>query len=213
MEPSPITTQPGHYAAFQEDGQASPRLESLALVDNLIIKQKVEMLEAICGCETVNHYMVFDPSGKEVFSAVEDTSCCNRCCCGKNRSFQMIITDNQEEEVMHLVRPLKLCCQVQELEVQSPPGTVIGYVKQVWSFCYPKFLIQNELGETVLKVDGPVCGHGFCNWCGDVDFVVNFPEAGEKVGSISKHWSGLSKEIFTDADNFGISFPATVGSL
>ena len=79
-----------------------------------------------------------------------------------------------------------------------------------WSFCCPKFLIQNELGETVLKVDGPVCGHGFCNWCGDVDFVVSSPETGEKVGNISKQWSGLSKEVFTDADNFGISFPATL---
>ena len=95
MQPSPITKQSDHYAAFQEGSQASARLESLALVDNLIIKQNVEMLEAICGCETVNHYKVFDPSGKEVFFAVEDTSCCNRCFCGNNRPFQMIITDNQ----------------------------------------------------------------------------------------------------------------------
>lgn len=30
---------------------------------------------------------------------------------------------------------------------------------------------------------------------------------GEKVGKISKQWSGLAREIFTDADFFGISFP------
>lgn len=28
-----------------------------------------------------------------------------------------------------------------------------------------------------------------------------------KVGVIQKEWSGFAKEIFTDADNFGISFP------
>ena len=28
-----------------------------------------------------------------------------------------------------------------------------------------------------------------------------------KVGKISKQWSGLGKEVFTDADNFGINFP------
>ena len=28
-----------------------------------------------------------------------------------------------------------------------------------------------------------------------------------KVGMISKQWTGLIKEAFTDADNFGISFP------
>ncbi|KAL4677621.1 hypothetical protein H8959_020295, partial [Pygathrix nigripes] len=27
------------------------------------------------------------------------------------------------------------------------------------------------------------------------------------VGRISKHWSGLLREAFTDADNFGIQFP------
>ena len=27
------------------------------------------------------------------------------------------------------------------------------------------------------------------------------------VGQISKQWSGLAKEIFTDADNFGVTFP------
>lgn len=27
------------------------------------------------------------------------------------------------------------------------------------------------------------------------------------VGRVTKQWSGLAKEAFTDADNFGISFP------
>lgn len=27
------------------------------------------------------------------------------------------------------------------------------------------------------------------------------------VGRVSKQWSGLAKEIFTDADYFGITFP------
>ena len=29
----------------------------------------------------------------------------------------------------------------------------------------------------------------------------------QKVGKITKQWSGLMKEAFTDADNFGVSFP------
>ena len=28
-----------------------------------------------------------------------------------------------------------------------------------------------------------------------------------KVGMITKQWTGFAKEAFTDADNFGISFP------
>lgn len=28
-----------------------------------------------------------------------------------------------------------------------------------------------------------------------------------RIGKISKHWGGIIKEFYTDADNFGISFP------
>lgn len=30
---------------------------------------------------------------------------------------------------------------------------------------------------------------------------------GDQVGKISKQWSGLAREMFTDADFFGINFP------
>jgi hypothetical protein len=33
------------------------------------------------------------------------------------------------------------------------------------------------------------------------------PDGETEVGKISKQWSGLLREAFTDADNFGISFP------
>lgn len=28
-----------------------------------------------------------------------------------------------------------------------------------------------------------------------------------QVGKISKQWSGMAKEVFTDADSFGVTFP------
>ena len=31
---------------------------------------------------------------------------------------------------------------------------------------------------------------------------------GVEVGRISKKWGGAMKEVFTDADNFGVQFPA-----
>lgn len=31
---------------------------------------------------------------------------------------------------------------------------------------------------------------------------------GNNVGKIQKKWSGLFKELYTDADNFGVEFPA-----
>ena len=56
------------------------------------------------------------------------------------------------------------------MEVQAPPGTTIGYVKQDWHPCLPKFSIQDANKKTVLKLDGPCFA---CNCCGDVNFEVS----------------------------------------
>ena len=75
---------------------------------------------------------------KRVNSVVlSDTDCCTRQCCGPGRPFEMRIVDNMQREVMHLSRPVRcqccwLPCCLQEIEIQAPPGTVIGYVQQKW---------------------------------------------------------------------------------
>ena len=55
-----------------------------------------------------------------------------------------------------------------------------------------------------MRIEGPVCTYSIC---GDVEFQVLSPDGSTEVGKISKQWSGLLREAFTDADNFGISFP------
>ena len=65
-----------------------------------------------------------------------DSNCCLRQYCGPSRPFDMAIVDNTNREVIHIQRPLRcsssLCgfCCLQQVQVESPPGTVIGYVKQ-----------------------------------------------------------------------------------
>jgi len=58
-----------------------------------------------------------------------------------------------------------------------------------------------------LQIDGPMCG---CDCgCYDAEFILTSISTGQEVGKISKQWSGFGnvKEIFTDSDSFGISFP------
>ena len=69
------------------------------------------------------------------YNYFSDTDCCTRQCCGPGRPFEMKVFDNMQREVMHLSRPLRCqccCCPccLQEMEIQSPPGTIIGYVEQ-----------------------------------------------------------------------------------
>ncbi|XP_048744838.1 phospholipid scramblase 1-like isoform X4 [Ostrea edulis] len=184
-------------------------LEYLAQVDQLLVKQKVEALEAFTGFETNNKYEILNSMGQRVFHAVEDTCCCTRNCCGSSRPFDMKILNNQNQEVVHLSRPLRCsscwfpCC-LQRVTVEAPPGKVAGYVTQSWSLCKPRIRIENANEETVLRIKGPCCQ---LNICGDIEFDVYAPDEETYVGRVTKQWSGLGKELFTDADNFGISFP------
>ena len=41
-----------------------PGLEYLIMLDQLMIKQRVEVLEALCGCETNNKYKVLNVLGQ-----------------------------------------------------------------------------------------------------------------------------------------------------
>lgn len=121
----------------------------------------------------------------------------------------MKLFDANKREVMSMYRPLRCdtcffpCC-LQELEVCAPPGNPIGSVSQNWSIFKPSFDVKNASGETVLKIEGPFCTFSIC---GNVEFQVLSRDGSVQVGKISKRWSGLAREIFTDADYFGISFP------
>ncbi|KAI8495013.1 Phospholipid scramblase 3 [Branchiostoma belcheri] len=186
-----------------------PGLEYMTQIDQLLVKQQVELLEAFTGFETNNKYKIMNSQGQKVYFAAEDNDCCSRQCCGNIRSFEMKIMDNSQNEVIHLSRPLRCmhcmwACCLQELEVQSPPGTTVGWVKQTWHPFLPKFVVQNSAGETVLTIEGPCLN---CSFCGDVEFDIMTADETSKVGKISKQWSGLAREMFTDADNFGIQFP------
>ncbi|KAL9908491.1 phospholipid scramblase 1 isoform X3 [Glossina fuscipes] len=220
--PGPIVTQPGvQPVPGQPTAQSSdwmimpagipncPRgLEYLTTVDQLLVKQKVELLEAFTGFETNNKFSIKNALGQKVYYAVEENDCCTRNMCGPSRPFDMKIFDNYRNEVIHMHRPLAcsscLCmCCLQSIEVSAPPGNVIGSVEQEWSICAPSFRIKNQLDEVVLRIEGPICTFSLC---GDVEFNI-MSLTGENIGKISKQWSGLAREIFTDADFFGITFP------
>ncbi|KAK9889945.1 hypothetical protein WA026_008754 [Henosepilachna vigintioctopunctata] len=186
-----------------------PGLAYLTMIDQLLVHQKVELLEAFTGFETKNKFTVKNSLGQKLYYAVEDSDCCTRNCCGPMRPFDMRILDNFRNEVIHLHRPLACdsccfpCC-LQSMEVSAPPGNLVGTVEQDWSLCCPSFSIKNQNGDTVLKIDGPCCTFSFC---GDVEFKVMSADGSTEVGRISKQWSGLAREMFTDSDFFGITFP------
>ncbi|XP_035871733.1 phospholipid scramblase family member 5 [Phyllostomus discolor] len=198
--------QPGHPLP----GSLPPGLEYLSQLELIIIHQQVELLGMILGTETSNKYEIKNSLGQRIYFAVEESICFNRTVCSTLRSCTLRITDNSGREVITVNRPLRCnscwCpCYLQELEIQAPPGTIVGYVAQKWDPFLPKFTIQNANKEDILKIVGPCAT---CGCFGDVDFEVKTMDEKLTIGKISKYWSGFVNNVFTNADNFGIHIPA-----
>ncbi|TEA25793.1 hypothetical protein DBR06_SOUSAS1210080, partial [Sousa chinensis] len=215
----PVTSQPGAPAgvpwmpAPSPPLNCPPGLEYLTQTDysfnTIVIVNPSFMFLVLTGFETCNKYEIKNSLGQRIYFAAEDTDCCTRNCCGPSRPFTMRILDNMGREVITLDRPLRCtsccfpCC-LQEIEIQAPPGVPVGYVTQTWHPCLPKFTLQNERREDVLRLTGPCI---VCSCCADVDFEIKSLDDKYVVGKISKQWTGLVRELFTDVDNFGIQFP------
>jgi len=196
-----------------------PGLEYLTQLDQLQIQQKVELFEVFTNIETKNRFVVLNKTGQQCYFAYEESELCMRLCCGKGRGFTMHIVDNLGQEVIRIVRPFKCCagcCWCADKEccsfnviVESPPGNVIGSIRQSRSFWIPCYEILDEANQVVFRVKGPCCIlQGALCTC-DFPFKV-IPVAGvssDSIGQVTKKYSGLGKECFTDATHFNVDFP------
>eukprot|EP00094_Tigriopus_californicus_P001629 TCALIF_01576-PA protein Name:"Similar to Plscr2 Phospholipid scramblase 2 (Mus musculus)" AED:0.54 eAED:0.54 QI:0/0/0/0.5/1/1/2/0/131 len=73
--PMVIQTQPQMGMPGSPPGASDvlPGLQYLAQLNQVLVKQKVEIFEAFTGFETSNKYKVLNAMGQPVFSAQEDT--------------------------------------------------------------------------------------------------------------------------------------------
>ncbi|CAG7817511.1 unnamed protein product [Allacma fusca] len=115
-------------------------------------------------------------------------------------------SDSQEQEVIHLSRPVAhasclCCCLLESIDVEAPRGIPVGRVVQDWSMCNSQFRILDASGETVFQIER------MSTCCGPVEFQILSKDGSTQVGKISMKWSGLLRETFTHAHNFGLSFP------
>lgn len=78
--------------------------------------------------------------------------------------------------------------------------TKIGAIQRKWSLLHRKFVIENAAGQEVLEIYSPL----FRIWTFKLLFQDN------EVGRISKKWGGMLKEMFSDADIFGVECDESV---
>ncbi|OON15218.1 Scramblase, partial [Opisthorchis viverrini] len=151
-----------------------------------------------------------------IFLLHTESNFCARQCCRSQRPYTMHVQDNSGMEVIRVKRPYKCyccweclscseCCQ-DELQVEAPIGQLVGYVKQIQDGCNIRYAIKDSTGKQVLRIHGPSYCHCAC-FGEDINFKVMSADGNTEVGRITKQWSNIVQEMFTDADNFGIAFP------
>ena len=79
------------FSAAPRPADCLPGLEYLLQVDQLLVKQQIELVEVISNFEAENKYKVLNTMGQQVYFAVEHSSCLQRQCCGSIRDFEMSI--------------------------------------------------------------------------------------------------------------------------
>uniref|UniRef100_A0A1I8FFK3 Phospholipid scramblase n=1 Tax=Macrostomum lignano TaxID=282301 RepID=A0A1I8FFK3_9PLAT len=144
------------------------------------------------------------PPGLEYLTQLDQ-----RQCCGNQRAFEMTVEDNTGQEVIHISRPYKCMCYghvvFDTVTVEAPPGRVAGKVKQIYGCLREaKYKIEDKDGDTVLYIDGPSYCKLYCPG-DDIPFKLVTKDREHEIGRVSKQWSNLLQEYFTDADNFGIT--------
>ena len=175
-------------------------LKELSENQEVVIEQKIELLEVITGCESANRYNIYlldkDKTKKFLFKCKEQSNwCCRNCCFSNMRSFDLkmvhIINSNKntnyKKTIAEFNRNFKcscLCCLRPKMEGyifgESENGInrikkSIGSVIEQFS-CGPFLYVYGSNDEIRWKIYGEYCQCGFCcketsfGKCYEVDF-------------------------------------------
>jgi uncharacterized protein YxjI len=164
----------------------------------LRVRQTKEWGEILIGLEGRNRYQVVGDDGQTVFIAGEVGSGLGllllRSFLKASRPFTMELKTPDGATALRLRRPWRFW--LSQMEVQDGEGHLLGSVHQRFAFFARLYDVLGPSGELLATLRGPF----FKPWTFHIE------QNGQEVGLIQKRWSGFGKEMFTDADNFGVTF-------
>lgn len=165
----------------------------------IMVRQAKEWGEILVGLECRNRYEIFDEGGAKTGYAAEEGSgfgrMVGRQVFGAMRRASLHVYDAEGEQVLRGEKPFRFYFHRMEAFAGEKK---LGAVERRWSWFSRKFVIENAGGSEVLEILSP--------WFRFWTFKLLF--RGQEVGRISKKWGGALRELFTDADTFGIEYLA-----
>jgi uncharacterized protein YxjI len=171
-------------------------MERISSVNSLIVQQKKEWGEIVTGFETKNKYIVMDPGGRELYYAAEEGgSALLRIFLKALRPFEMYVVSPDGQTIMRVNRPFRFFFH--RIEVFDGTGQLIGAVERRFSILRRFYSVMDRNGNEGFQLFGPILH----------PWTFEIKQNDRLLGKITKKWSGMLKEGFTDADNFGVSFP------
>ena len=170
-------------------------IRDLAPDGRFIVRQKIEKLEAITGFETRNHYELQTSEGQAVMWAYEESAGLSRIFLKKHRPLTLHVAGRDGRDF--LVASRKFFWFFMHLRVHSSDGRPIGAIRRKWGLLKRKMVIEDASGEVVADVAGPVFRPN--------TFTMHRHD--QEIGKITKRWSGIGREMFTDADTFMVELP------
>ncbi|MBC8377914.1 MAG: scramblase [Planctomycetes bacterium] len=172
-------------------------MDALTEVDSLVIQQRKEWGEILTGFETKNKYAVMNAAGDQLYYAAEvGGNFLVRMFLKAWRPFEIAIVRPDNQMVLRLKSPFRF--YFRELHIFNPSGQMLGRLQRRFTLLRRRYSVYDAQGNELLELFGPLLHP----WTFEI-------RQDEKIlGKITKKWSGLLKEGFTDADNFGVTFPA-----
>ena len=175
-------------------------MRQLDTMNAVAVKQLKEWAEIIADWEAHNRYQILDGDGNAALEAGEArSSWLSRQFLKGRRPFTIEIRSGAETALI-VRRPFRFYFHTAEIVL--PSGRVLGSIDRQFHLFRRSYVVRDAAGREMSQLGGPF----FRPW------TFRIMERGKEVGVISKKWSGFGREVFTDADMFGVQFPPDAGA-
>ncbi len=171
-------------------------VQKLQSLNSLIVSQVKEWGEILSGFETKNKYVVSDEAGNRMYYAAEEaSSILLRLFLKALRPFTLVVLTDSNQVVLRVIRPFRF--YFHQANIVDSQGNSLGVLQKRFSLLRRTYSVLDSSGKELYQLFGPILKP----WT----FIIKNNDV--EYGKITKTWSGLLKEGFTDADNFGVTFP------